>query len=103
MFFGDYSTLQLDMSNSARPQRQLGTESYEVAGGGAPLSRKQRDDYEHALTRLVDQFFNIKRYPDPLAPRHSSDPEDFAQDVTPEMENRWLARIKASKGELGGG
>lgn len=37
------------------------------------------------------------RYADPLVPRKTPDPRFWPKDVTPEMEQRWLAMIKESR------
>ncbi|KAL7946337.1 hypothetical protein V8C42DRAFT_320302 [Trichoderma barbatum] len=57
-------------------------------------SKRLREDGEAIKGRLLDQNFHITRYVDPLVPRKTSDPQFWPKDVTPEMEQKWLAMIK---------
>ncbi|KYK57732.1 hypothetical protein DCS_04745 [Drechmeria coniospora] len=88
------------MSMDAGPSRQGELELAEPvtpAGSGAGLARKSKEEY--LLSRLLDQSFNIKTYPDPLIPRKGVDPQFFPKGVTPERELQWLDRIKAVRAE----
>ncbi|KAH6610464.1 hypothetical protein Trco_000484 [Trichoderma cornu-damae] len=65
-----------------------------VAPTASNAAKRLREDSEAAKGRLVDQHFHIGRYADPLVPRKTSDAQFWPKDVTPEMEQRWLAMIK---------
>ncbi|KAH7023059.1 hypothetical protein EDB80DRAFT_878564 [Ilyonectria destructans] len=58
-------------------------------------ARRIMEEFETAKSRLVDQKFNMKHYPDPLLPRDKDTSKP--QGVTPDMEQRWLKMINDSK------
>ncbi|KAK0734383.1 hypothetical protein B0T26DRAFT_746300 [Lasiosphaeria miniovina] len=57
------------------------------AGPAAWNTKKFRDEYEMAKTRLSDQKFNIAEYPDPLLPRRVL-PRQYPLGVTAETERQ---------------
>ncbi|POR33253.1 Uncharacterized protein TPAR_06575 [Tolypocladium paradoxum] len=67
------------------------------AGSAGSASRKAKDEFEWRKSRLADPSFNIKKYPDPLAPRQGVDPKFYPKGVTLDMEKTWLAKIQALK------
>ncbi|KAK5990633.1 hypothetical protein PT974_08902 [Cladobotryum mycophilum] len=70
-----------------------------VAPNTGATTSKRKDEVEAAKARLSDQNFNMARYPDPLIPRKVADPQYWPKDVTPEMEESWLAMIREFKEE----
>ncbi|PFH61148.1 hypothetical protein XA68_18098 [Ophiocordyceps unilateralis] len=58
-------------------------------------ARKAKAERDKVQSRLEDQSFSMNGYSDPLAPRQGIDRRFYAKGVTPELEMKWLARIKA--------
>ncbi|KAL7923971.1 hypothetical protein ACQKWADRAFT_288419 [Trichoderma austrokoningii] len=64
----------------------------------ALVAKKLREEGDANIKlRLVDKSFHATRYVDPLAPREGSDRQFWPKEVTPEMEQRWLAIIRKSR------
>ncbi|KAI1339106.1 hypothetical protein F5Y15DRAFT_384816 [Xylariaceae sp. FL0016] len=59
--------------------------------------QKLRDEYDHAKTRLSDQHFNMRDYPDPLLPRRELPSAFYPKGVTAEMEQKLLDVIARQK------
>lgn len=83
--------------NAAALQAELDAMA-EASSPAAPTasnaSKRLREDSEAIKSRLLDQHFHITRYADPLVPRKTLDSQFWPRDVTPEMEQKWLAMIK---------
>ncbi|KAF7542897.1 hypothetical protein G7Z17_g11189 [Cylindrodendrum hubeiense] len=60
-------------------------------------ARRMMEECETAKSKLVDQKFTMKQYPDPLLPRDKDTSKVYPQGVTPDMEQRWLKMINDSK------
>ncbi|TDZ13117.1 hypothetical protein C8035_v000273 [Colletotrichum spinosum] len=52
-------------------------------------SKKFRDDFDNSRTRLVDQRFDPKQFPDPLLPRSTVDLRNNPKSSTPEIEKKF--------------
>lgn len=63
--------------------------------GANTSARRTKEEFESAKSKLVDQKFTMKHYPDPLVPRAKDTSKP--QGVTPDMEQRWLKMINDSK------
>ncbi|KAL6910669.1 hypothetical protein GGI43DRAFT_19207 [Trichoderma evansii] len=86
-----YTTSVLYQTAMAEPSSAVAAA---IANATANAAKRLREEGEAAKNRLLDQQFHISRYADPLVPRKTSDPQFWPKDVTPEMEQRWLAMIK---------
>ncbi|KND95126.1 hypothetical protein TOPH_00157 [Tolypocladium ophioglossoides CBS 100239] len=85
------------MAADPRASQMEVAEPITPAGSAGSASRKAKDELDWRMSRLADQNFNIKKYPDPLAPRQGVDPQFYPKGVTLEMEKKWLAKIQALK------
>ncbi|OLN88551.1 hypothetical protein CCHL11_01975 [Colletotrichum chlorophyti] len=72
---------------------KLQTPGSEAGGSAADTtglnwnSKKVREEYESFRSKLVDQRFDPKHFPDPLLPRSTADPRNNPR-TTPEVERR---------------
>ncbi|KAI0125564.1 hypothetical protein BJ170DRAFT_437855 [Xylariales sp. AK1849] len=61
-------------------------------------SRQFKEDYDNARSRLTDQKFDMRDYPDPLLPRDTPSEKYKPKSLTAETEKRLLDLVDMVKG-----
>ncbi|KAK2612404.1 hypothetical protein QQS21_001506 [Conoideocrella luteorostrata] len=74
--------------------------AYQAVEPITPAGGKSKEEYDKVLSRLSDQSFTPRKYPDPLVPRQGVDTRFCPQGVTSQMEEEWLARIKVVQEDI---
>ncbi|KAK7943450.1 uncharacterized protein PG986_012563 [Apiospora aurea] len=62
--------------------------------------KKFKEEYEYNKSRLSDQKFDIRDYPDPLLPRNPQQEPFLPRGVTPELEQHLIQLVQDTKQRL---
>ncbi|KAB5580502.1 hypothetical protein GE09DRAFT_1212951 [Coniochaeta sp. 2T2.1] len=86
------------MSDPAQPFPSSSQEQSSQKASAELNSKKFREEYDIAKSRLADQKFDITKYADPLLPRGPS--STTTQKFTPEVERRLQELVADIKGSI---
>ncbi|KAF6808130.1 hypothetical protein CSOJ01_07736 [Colletotrichum sojae] len=70
------------------PRPEAGGSSVDQKAGANWNSKKFRDELDSIKSKVVDQLFDPKHFPDPLLPRRTSDVRNNPKSSNPEFERR---------------